>query len=371
MTNESAPRRAPTRPTLTVLVLTPLGEGGMGGIDRLMDEIRRRCAAAAPDIAVKFLTTRGPGSLIWAPLYTLAAALSLVRHRLTDGRCVCHANLASKGSTMRKLALTWLAVRLGHATVIHLHGALFHEYYRSVGPFQRRAIDRMYRESRCVIVLGNVWRDFVAETFGLTGSRILVLPNASAARPPREPEATPPEILFLGRLGARKGVPVLVAALGLLAKTDLAWRAEIAGDGDAAPYKAEVERLGLNTRVNFPGWLAEADAHRRLSRAAVLVLPSEAEGLPMAVIEAFAWGVPAVATPVGSIPDILEDGVQGLLMPVGDAPALAGALERLLADPALRQRLGANALDCFRSRLDFAPFMERLVGCWRAAAPRD
>jgi len=371
MTNESAPRRAPTRPNLTVLVLTPLGEGGMGGIDRLMDEIRRRCAAAAPDIAVKFITTRGPGSLIWAPLYTLAAALSLIRHRLIHGRCVCHANLASKGSTMRKLALTWLAVRLGHATVIHLHGALFHEYYRSVGAFQRRAIDRMYRESRCVIVLGNVWRDFVAETFGLTGPRILVLPNASAARPPREPEATPPEILFLGRLGARKGVPVLVAALGLLAKTDLAWRAEIAGDGDAAPYKAEVERLGLSARVTLPGWLAEAEAHRRLSRAAVVVLPSEAEGLPMAVIEAFAWGVPVIATPVGSIPDILEDGVQGLVMPVGDAPALARALERLLADPALRQRLGANALGCFRSRLDFAPFMERLVACWRAAAPRD
>jgi glycosyltransferase involved in cell wall biosynthesis len=352
-----------------VLILSPLGQGGMGGIDRLMDEVRRRQGEAAPDLIIRHITTRGPGRLIWSPLYCSFAALLLIWYRITLGRSVCHVNLASKGSTLRKIALTWLAVRLGHSTVIHLHGALFHEYYRGVGAYQRRHIDRMFRESARVIVLGTVWRDFVAETFGLGDSRLLVLPNASAARPARSAEAIPPEIVFLGRLGSRKGVPVLIEALGRLAKTPLDWRAEIAGDGDAEPYRAEVERLGLSDRVSFPGWLQEAEAHRRLSQAAVLVLPSEAEGLPMSVIEAFAWGVPVVATPVGSIPDILQDGMEGLVMPVGDAAALAAALERLIADPDLRHRLGANALARFRSTLDFVPFMQKLTACWRAAMP--
>jgi len=355
----------------TVIVLTPLGRGGMGGIDRLMDEIRRRIPTAAPDLKVVILATRGQGPLIFAPFYSTFAALALLFYRLTRGRCLVHVNLASKGSTLRKLALTWLATRLGHATVIHLHGALFHEYYARVGPFQRGQIDRMMRDAACVIALGSVWRDFFAETFRLPPDRILVLPNASAARSPRAPEAVPPEILFLGRLGERKGVPVLIEALGRLAQTNLDWRAEIAGDGDAAPYRAAVERLGLGARVNFPGWLQEAEAHQRLSRAAVLVLPSEAEGLPMSIIEAFAWGVPVIATPVGSIPDILHDGVEGLMIPVGDAEALAKALQRLIADPDLRRTLGANARATFARNLAFGPYMEKLAACWREAMPRN
>jgi glycosyltransferase involved in cell wall biosynthesis len=355
----------------TVLVLTPLGEGGMGGIDRLMDEIRRRARSAAPDIDVKFLTTRGQGHILLSPFYCAAAALALIWYRLTRGRCLCHVNLASMGSTLRKLFLTGLAARLGHATVIHLHGAMFHDYYRGVGAFQRAQIDRMFRAAVRVIVLGSVWRDFVATTFQLTDARILVLPNASAARPPRAPEAVPPEILFLGRLGERKGVPVLIKALGLLAESSLDWRAVIAGDGDAAAYRAEVESLGLAARVTFPGWLGEAEAHAHLARAALLVLPSEAEGLPMAVVEAFAWGLPVVSTPVGSTPDILHDGVEGLMIPVGDAQALAQALQRLIADPELRLRLGANARAAFGRQLDFSPYLEKLAACWREAMPRS
>jgi glycosyltransferase involved in cell wall biosynthesis len=165
-------------------------------------------------------------------------------------------------------------------------------------------------------------------------------------------------------------VPVLIRALGLLAVRGLDWRAVIAGDGDAAPYRAEVDRLGLAARVSFPGWLGEAEAHTHLSRAALLVLPSEAEGLPMAVVEAFAWGVPVVSTPVGSTPDILHDGVEGLMIPVGDAGALAEALQRLVADPDMRRKLGANARAGFERNLDFAPYMEKLAACWRAAMPR-
>jgi glycosyltransferase involved in cell wall biosynthesis len=341
----------------------------MGGIDRLMDEIRRRCRTAAPDLDVKFLTTRGPGHILLSLFYCAAATFALIWYRLIRGRCLCHANLASQGSTLRKLFLTGLAVRLGHATVIHLHGAMFHDYYRGTGAFQRARIQRMFRQAARVIVLGSVWRDFVADNFQLPAARILVLPNASAARPPRAPEATPPEILFLGRLGARKGVPVLIQALGSLAKSGLAWRAVIAGDGDAAPYRLEVERLGLIARVGFPGWLGEAETNAHLARAALLVLPSEAEGLPMAVVEAFAWGVPVISTSVGSTPDILHDGVEGLMVPVGDAEALAKALERLIGDEALRQKLGANARAYFARHLDFEPYLENLAACWRAAMP--
>ena len=87
----------------------------------------------------------------------------------------------------------------------------------------------------------------------------------------------------------------------------------------------------------------------------------------MAIVEAFAWGVPVISTPVGSTPDILHDGVEGLLIPVGDVDALARALERLLRDADLRLRMGANARAFFARHLDFAPYMQNLAACWRAA----
>ncbi|HEY4163906.1 MAG TPA: glycosyltransferase, partial [Dongiaceae bacterium] len=95
------------------------------------------------------------------------------------------------------------------------------------------------------------------------------------------------------------------------------------------------------------------------------------EGLPISIIEAFAWGIPVIATPVGSIPDILQNENQGFVVPVGDSAALAGALERLIGDPELRRRLGANALAYHRVNLEFGPFLSRLSTCWRAAAPRE
>ena len=80
---------------------------------------------------------------------------------------------------------------------------------------------------------------------------------------------------------------------------------------------------------------------------------------------------PVISTPVGSTPDILHDGVEGLLIPVDDADALAGALQRLLDDAALRRRLGGNARAFFAQHLDFGPYLDNLAACWRAAMPRN
>ena len=356
-----------SRPKTTVLILTPFGFQGMGGIDRLMDEIRKR-GDRLPDIELQFLTTRGPGSLKWAPLCFAAAACRMILFRVTRGRCVCHVNLGSRGSTYRKLVLARLARLLGHTTVIHLHGARFHLWYAGVHPLLRTAIRDMLHHAAAMVVLGSFWRDFAVIEVGLDPARVLVLPNASAQRPPRPEEDRVFRILFLGRLGARKGVPVLIDALGILGRTALDWQAVIAGDGDAEPFVTQAKTLGIAERVSFPGWLDDAAVNDRLGHASVLALPSELEGLPMSVIEAYAWGVPVIATPVGSVPDILQDGAQGLIVEIGDAAGLAAALERLARDPTLRRTMGENALRCHRERLEFDAYLTRLADCWRAAA---
>jgi glycosyltransferase involved in cell wall biosynthesis len=142
------------------------------------------------------------------------------------------------------------------------------------------------------------------------------------------------------RLKAPKDGVTLARALRKLEPG--AYRAAIVGDGpDRTAVAAELGDAGelLGERD---------DVAEQLARADVFVLSSRSEGLPMAILEAMAAGLPVVATAVGGIPELVADGETGLLVPPGDADALAEALRRLVADPELRRRLG----DAARTRVE-------------------
>jgi glycosyltransferase involved in cell wall biosynthesis len=112
-----------------------------------------------------------------------------------------------------------------------------------------------------------------------------------------------------------------------------------AGSKDDGRLRAYVLRSGLSDIVEFPGWLDPDRVSSLLVRSTVFALPSYSEGLPMAVLEALACGTPIVATKVGGIPEILEDGRHALLISPHDVDALTAALSRLLDDAELRERM--------------------------------
>ncbi len=366
MTPMPEPRPAIAPGMLNVLVATPLGAGGRGGIDRIMDELRREFAERPPaDLAVSFVVTRGQGSIVRAPLH-LARAIAAVARRPD----VVHVNLSSHGSAVRKIALCRTARLLRVPYVLHLHGSRFRQYWEGAKGALRSEIDAMFLGAARILVLGSVWRDLVAAMTPEAASRVAILPNAT--RPPepaRLAAAAPREdvvILFLGRLGARKGVPQLIEALAGLDPGH--WRCIIAGDGDVEGTRAEIARRGLGDRVSAPGWVGPSEVESLLGEADILVLPSFDENLPMSVIEAMAHGLAVVATPVGAVEDIVADGQTGLLVPPGDTEALRQALKRLVADPALRRRLGEAARSLHAARLAIGPYADALAGHWRAAA---
>jgi glycosyltransferase involved in cell wall biosynthesis len=129
--------------------------------------------------------------------------------------------------------------------------------------------------------------------------------------------------------------------------------------------------LRIGNEVELLGWLGAPERQAELGRAAVFCLPSHAEGLPMAMLEAMAAGRPVVATPVGGIPDVVQDGANGLLVAPGQAAPLAGALARLLGDAGLRLRLGQAARATIAARFDAAVLTDRIADLYRElnAAP--
>jgi glycosyltransferase involved in cell wall biosynthesis len=156
------------------------------------------------------------------------------------------------------------------------------------------------------------------------------------------PESTESEVrlLFVGRLVKQKGLDVLMRALGKL-PLNLNWRLVLAGDGpEWTAIAGDAARLGLSRRVEYRGWLGKEMLATVYSEADLFVLPSRDEGMPNALLEAMAAGLPVVATQVAGTSEAVVNGQTGLMVPPGDADALAGALQALISDPARRQAMG-------------------------------
>jgi glycosyltransferase involved in cell wall biosynthesis len=164
---------------------------------------------------------------------------------------------------------------------------------------------------------------------------LLYAPNGDGPRP----AGGPLQVVSVGRLAAMKGFPVLIDALAALGRDGPPVRLTLVGDGpDADALRAQAQRAGVS--VEFAGALSADEVARVVRRADVFCLPSFAEGVPVVLMEAMAAGLPVVSTAVMGIPELVADGVSGILVPPGRSDALAGALRTLAEDPLVRRSLG-------------------------------
>jgi len=150
----------------------------------------------------------------------------------------------------------------------------------------------------------------------------------------------PLTLIFTGRLVEEKGVGDLVAAMKLLKASALRIQLLVLGEGQDRPtFERQVERLGLSGSVRFLGWVAPEVVPDYLAAADIFVAPSKTEGQGLAIVEALLAGIPVVATRCGGIPDVVEDGVGGILVDEGRPDEIAAAIGKLANNPGLRRRL--------------------------------
>jgi colanic acid/amylovoran biosynthesis glycosyltransferase len=199
--------------------------------------------------------------------------------------------------------------------------------------------------------------------------------DGSVFQPTTRPSTNTLQVTCVGTLHEVKGQRHLIDAAALLVERGVDLEITFVGDGpDRADLEARVAELGLGTRVTFAGQRRRAEVLDRLAATDVLVAPSvptaegKREGLPVVLIEALAAGVPAVASDLSGIPELVETDVTGILVPPGDAPAIADALERLALDPALRARLAAGGRARVAAEFDLDANARRLIERFRASA---
>jgi glycosyltransferase involved in cell wall biosynthesis len=316
---------------------------------------------------VEYLNTHPPG--IKKP-----GAFNLANVRLTLGHAfsvyrrgrnadVVHLNLAATPSLVlfRSLVLSAAAKAAGSGVVLHAHTGQIEVCLRA-RPY--RLLLRLVLASVDAFVVVSRSEETAVRALG-TG-RVYRVSNGVEIPPSTDGQRDGGRLVFVGTVCERKGLIDLRDALRLLRERGgtepLQLGVTIVGDGEQEgpgafeSVKKAYAQAGLSD-VEFCGALRQGEVIAALERAGIFCLPSHTEGFPISVLEAMACGNAIVATSVGDVPEMLEQGRAGVLVPPGDIPALAAAISRLLEDPGERARLSASA----RSRAERVYAQDEMV----------
>lgn len=253
--------------------------------------------------------------------------------------------------------------------------------HRIRGFYDRRVAAGVVRDASRIVVQTHE-EERLLRALGLTLPPLEIIPPGYRPLPPPPPGSGSfaerfripgPFVLFVGRLASNKGLLDLTEAFGRLAATDRSAQLVLVGEdgGQRAAVMARARGLGLSDRVHLLGHVDDdsllAAAYRE---ARVTVLPSEYEAFGLVLLESLAAGTPVVASRVGGIPEVVEDGKAGLLVPPKSPPALAGAILRVWEDRDLARRLGEYGRDRVVPRFRWDELVDRLDALYREVVGR-
>lgn len=271
-----------------------------------------------------------------------------------------HAHFATRPTE----AARSLAMDVGVPYSFTAHG--YDVFSRPPADFRARA-----ESAGAVITVSQANADHIVSTFGVDRARIDVIPcgvdttvfSPLAPLPPAPPDT--PLIVSVARLHPAKNLPLLFAALARLRDERVRFDAVVVGDGKArGEIEGALRALSLTDHVKLAGLATQADVRVWWQRASVAVLSSDREGFPVSLMEAAACGVPAVATAVGGVAELVDDGVTGLLVPPGDVSALASSILRLVVDPTLRRSMSLAARARAVAHFSLEHQVDRLLDRW-------
>lgn len=254
---------------------------------------------------------------------------------------IVHFHFSERVTAKRKRLLMPLARLLGKKIISHFHAFSLDSTIRSEW---RSLYEYLFSNSDVVLVLSEYWKKALVDELGLEENKVKILYNPCPQVDNRDSkERDSKEILYAGTVYHRKGYDDMIKAFAKVAPNHPDWKIVFAGNGEIEQGKALASELGISEQTVFLGWVSGSAKDAAFRNASVFCLPSYAEGFPMGVLDAWAYGLPVITTPVGGIPDIAEDGKNMLLFNPGDIEALAVQMEKIISDENLRNSIAAES----------------------------
>lgn len=356
------PRPAP--PCRSVLMVgTSLGvRGGISAVVR-----GYRDAGLFERFPLRYVPTHVDGGRLAKLVAALGGYVRVIVALIRQDAPLLHVHLASRASFWRKSVICLLAMLWRRPYVLHVHGGDFGKFYdQECGVFAKWLARTLLTRATLVLALAQLWREVLGRIAPEARIRVLYNSVSIPGRAPRVANSAEPErVLYCGRLGVRKGTMDLITAFARVSSQFREARLICAGDGDIAGAEKLATELGIAERVSFTGWIGPEAMRTELSRATVFALPSHAEGVPMALLEAMSWGVAVLTCPVGGIPEVVTSDQNGLLVKPGDIDGIERALVKLLSSSTVRTRLGAAARKTVAERFSQELAVDSLAALYR------
>ncbi|MDE6486184.1 MAG: glycosyltransferase family 4 protein [Muribaculaceae bacterium] len=270
---------------------------------------------------------------------------------------IVHIHTADYGTEKRKQIFAKLTKLFGKKLIVHLHssGPEF-----SIGGRYRDLYKYSFTHADKVILLSNTWKQEAIKAFHLPYDKMAVLYNPCPAVKPSAIEEREKYILFAGTLTHRKGYDDLIKAFALIASKHPEWRLKLAGNGEIWQGKDLTRELGIENQVDFLGWVNGEEKDKAFRHASIYCLPSYSEGFPMGVLDAWAYHLPVVTTPVGGILDVGIDGENMMLFSPGDIKALAHRIEMLIDDKEVYNKIMCASIEFADVIFDVATITDNL-----------
>ncbi len=272
---------------------------------------------------------KSPGKKLWYFVRSLVQFICVL-----PAYQIVHIHLSEPVSAIRKSLYIAAARCFRKKVIVHFHAFSPDTTLHGRFKFLYRW---MFRRADAVVALSGYWKTEIEKVIGAS-SKIKVIYNpCPIVKKPNVPKEK--QILFAGTMNERKGYADLIEAFASIADRHRDWKVVFAGNGELNNAMQLISKRKIGQQVQLLGWVSGTVKSEAFTRASVFCLPSYAEGFPMAVLDAWAYALPVVCTPVGGLPEIVQDGKNALLFECGDIKGLARQLDKILSDVSLRESI--------------------------------
>ena len=329
----------------------------------------------SPPISLTYIVTHSEKGRISNSFFFAKSLAGIVFHLAARKTDIVHLHMSDKGSFFRKYIVFKISKWFGKKVIVHMHGGDFEAFYSRMPRQVQFLIHDMLKNADKVIALGNNWETTLREIEPLAD--LVVLMNSVPIPEYKEKKNSNAvfKILFLAVLNRSKGILDLIrVSVSVIEKAEEQKKRilfEIAGDG---PSYEEAQKLvsqyQLNHYFHFHGWVDKEEKEQLLQQSDLFILPSYFEGLPMSILEAISYGMPVIATNVGSIDEAVKDGVNGYLIEAGDINALEDCLHSAINDPSF-EKMGKASRNLAQNKFDEEKYFRQIEALYLAEAQKD
>ena len=271
---------------------------------------------------------------------------------------IVHIHTSEPPSALRKVMFMAVSKLLGKKVIVHFHSFSVDTTIKSKYQWVYRYL---FGNADRVLVLSKYWQDEICKTFGYDEEKVKVLYNPCTTEVSGNVYPKKKEMLYAGTVNARKGYADMIKAFAKIASNHRDWSIIFAGNGEIEEGKALAAQLGIEKQTVFLGWVRDENKDKAFKEASIFCLPSYAEGFPMGVLDAWAYGLPVITTPVGGIPDIAVDGKNCLLFNPGDTDKLADQMEKMISSEKLRSDVAAESSELAKGIFSVEEVTEKLT----------